>query len=163
MITESGFACKAELLAKLAALGARVEEVPVDLDASRRIGESQDARGRDDARLLAPDDAHEARPGVERRVSNPSGRNCRWRDPGHDGGIPAREAGVDVELFERSTDLGGLVGAFDFDGHRVDRFYHVVLPTDDRVIGLATSSGSASASASGRPGSASTTTGDSSR
>ena len=41
MITESGFACKAELLAKLAALGARVEEVPVDLDASRRIGESR--------------------------------------------------------------------------------------------------------------------------
>ena len=41
MITESGFACKAELLAKLSALGARVEEVPVDLDASRRIGESR--------------------------------------------------------------------------------------------------------------------------
>jgi dolichol-phosphate mannosyltransferase len=41
MITESGFACKAELLAKLAALGARIEEVPVDLDASRRIGESR--------------------------------------------------------------------------------------------------------------------------
>ena len=41
MITESGFACKAELLAKLAAMGARVEEVPVDLDASRRIGESR--------------------------------------------------------------------------------------------------------------------------
>src|SRR5581483_7737887 len=37
----------------------------------------------------------------------------------------------------RSHDLGGLVGAFDFDGHRVDRFYHVILPTDDRVRGLA--------------------------
>jgi dolichol-phosphate mannosyltransferase len=41
LIREPGFACKAELLAKLASLGARVEEVPVDLDASRRIGESK--------------------------------------------------------------------------------------------------------------------------
>jgi protoporphyrinogen oxidase len=47
------------------------------------------------------------------------------------------QTGVRVELFERSGDLGGLVGSFDFDGHRVDRFYHVILPTDDRVIGLA--------------------------
>ncbi len=47
------------------------------------------------------------------------------------------QKGVDVTVYERSTDLGGLVGAFDFDGHRVDRFYHVVLPTDDRVRGLA--------------------------
>ena len=47
------------------------------------------------------------------------------------------KAGIDVSLFERSEDLGGLVGSFDFDGHRVDRFYHVVLPTDDRVRGLA--------------------------
>jgi len=45
--------------------------------------------------------------------------------------------GVQVALYERSGDLGGLVGSFDFDGHRVDRFYHVILPTDDRVIGLA--------------------------
>ena len=41
LIQEPGFACKAELLAKLAALGARVEEVPIDLDGSRRIGESK--------------------------------------------------------------------------------------------------------------------------
>jgi protoporphyrinogen oxidase len=47
------------------------------------------------------------------------------------------QAGAEVAVFERSTDLGGLVGAFDFEGHRVDRFYHVVLPTDDRVRGLA--------------------------
>jgi len=46
-------------------------------------------------------------------------------------------AGVQVALFERSSDLGGLVGSFDFDGRRVDRFYHVILPSDDRVIGLA--------------------------
>ena len=41
LIRESGFACKAELLAKLTALGARIEEVPVDLDGSRRVGKSQ--------------------------------------------------------------------------------------------------------------------------
>jgi protoporphyrinogen oxidase len=47
------------------------------------------------------------------------------------------QAGVDVAVYERSTDLGGLVGSFDFAGHPVDRFYHVVLPTDHRVLGLA--------------------------
>ena len=47
------------------------------------------------------------------------------------------QAGVAVSLYERAPDLGGLVGSFDFDGTAVDRFYHVVLPTDDRVVGLA--------------------------
>jgi dolichol-phosphate mannosyltransferase len=41
LIRERGFACKAELLAKLVALGARVEEVPVGLDTSQRVGESK--------------------------------------------------------------------------------------------------------------------------
>jgi protoporphyrinogen oxidase len=45
--------------------------------------------------------------------------------------------GVQVALFERASDLGGLVGSFEFDGRRVDRFYHVILPSDHRVIGLA--------------------------
>jgi protoporphyrinogen oxidase len=47
------------------------------------------------------------------------------------------EAGVGVDLYEASPDLGGLAGDMEFDGERVDRFYHVILPTDDRVIGLA--------------------------
>lgn len=47
------------------------------------------------------------------------------------------QQGVQVSLFERSHDLGGLVGNFDFEGHPADRFYHVILPTDDRVLGLA--------------------------
>ncbi len=47
------------------------------------------------------------------------------------------EEGVKVSLYERAPDLGGLVGSFDFDGLPVDRFYHVNLPTDDRVLGLA--------------------------
>lgn len=51
------------------------------------------------------------------------------------------QQGVDVTLYERSHDLGGLVGSFDFEGRSADRFYHVVLPTDDRVRGLATELG----------------------
>jgi len=41
LIREHGFACKAEILAKLTALGAIVDEVPVTLDASQRMGESK--------------------------------------------------------------------------------------------------------------------------
>jgi len=40
-ISESGFACKAEILVKLSALGIRVEEVPVPLDWNRRLGKSK--------------------------------------------------------------------------------------------------------------------------
>lgn len=40
LIRERGFACMAEVLSNLSRLGARVVEVPVDLDGSRRIGES---------------------------------------------------------------------------------------------------------------------------
>jgi dolichol-phosphate mannosyltransferase len=40
LIRERGFACKAELLTKLTALGASVAEVPVDLDGARRAGAS---------------------------------------------------------------------------------------------------------------------------
>jgi dolichol-phosphate mannosyltransferase len=41
LIEEPGFACKAELLAKIAGLGARIDEVPVDLDGTKRVGESR--------------------------------------------------------------------------------------------------------------------------
>jgi protoporphyrinogen oxidase len=51
------------------------------------------------------------------------------------------QAGVRVSLFERAPDLGGLVGTLDLGGTRVDRFYHVILPTDDRVRGLASELG----------------------
>jgi protoporphyrinogen oxidase len=47
------------------------------------------------------------------------------------------QAGVGVDLFEAAPALGGLAGAMEFDGGQVDRFYHVILPTDDKVIGLA--------------------------
>jgi dolichol-phosphate mannosyltransferase len=41
LIRESGFACKAEILAKMASMGARIVEEPVALDWSRRNGESK--------------------------------------------------------------------------------------------------------------------------
>lgn len=46
------------------------------------------------------------------------------------------QAGARVTLLERAPSLGGLAGAFDFGGHRVDRFYHVVVPSDTRMLAL---------------------------
>ncbi len=47
------------------------------------------------------------------------------------------QAGAHVTLLERAPTLGGLAGGFDFGGHRVDRFYHVVVPSDTRMLALA--------------------------
>jgi protoporphyrinogen oxidase len=47
-----------------------------------------------------------------------------------------QQAGAQVTLLERGPSLGGLAGAFDFSGHRVDRFYHVIVPSDERMLGL---------------------------
>jgi dolichol-phosphate mannosyltransferase len=41
LIRESGFACKAEILAKLVAMDMAIAEVDVELDSSRRVGESK--------------------------------------------------------------------------------------------------------------------------
>jgi protoporphyrinogen oxidase len=48
-----------------------------------------------------------------------------------------RQAGADVTLLERGPSLGGLAASMDFGGHTVDRFYHVIVPSDERMIGLA--------------------------
>ena len=47
------------------------------------------------------------------------------------------EAGADVTVLERAPSAGGLAGLMDFGGHRVDRFYHVIVPSDERMIALA--------------------------
>jgi protoporphyrinogen oxidase len=47
------------------------------------------------------------------------------------------EAGADVTLLERGRSLGGLAGAIELNGHRIDRFYHVVVPSDERMLALA--------------------------
>jgi protoporphyrinogen oxidase len=46
------------------------------------------------------------------------------------------QGGARVTLLERAANLGGLAGAIDFAGHRVDRFYHVIVPSDQRMIAL---------------------------
>jgi protoporphyrinogen oxidase len=47
------------------------------------------------------------------------------------------QAGVSVVVYESGKTLGGLAGAVELDGIPIDRFYHVTLPTDDRVRALA--------------------------
>ena len=47
-----------------------------------------------------------------------------------------QQSGAQVTLLERGATLGGLAGAFDFGGHRVDRFYHVIVPSDERMLAL---------------------------
>ncbi|MDQ8044906.1 MAG: FAD-dependent oxidoreductase [Solirubrobacteraceae bacterium] len=46
------------------------------------------------------------------------------------------QAGVDVELLERAPTIGGLADRMDLGGYQVDRFYHVIVPTDERMLGL---------------------------
>jgi protoporphyrinogen oxidase len=47
------------------------------------------------------------------------------------------QAGARVTVIERGPSLGGLAGSFDFGGHQVDRFYHVITPADGRMIAMA--------------------------
>src|SRR5262245_48005840 len=106
------------------------------LEADRR---EQDARDADRARVLphaGPPGLH-ARDRDPERVTRPSVGIVGGGILGMTSALRLAQAGVHVALYERAPDLGGLVGSFDFNGHDVDRFYHVVLPTDDRVIGLA--------------------------
>jgi protoporphyrinogen oxidase len=46
------------------------------------------------------------------------------------------QAGARVTLLERAPTPGGLAGSMDFSGHKVDRFYHVIVPSDERMIAL---------------------------
>ena len=46
------------------------------------------------------------------------------------------QAGARVTLLERAPTPGGLAGAMDFGGHKVDRFYHVIVPSDERMLAL---------------------------
>jgi protoporphyrinogen oxidase len=47
------------------------------------------------------------------------------------------QSGLEVTVLERAPTAGGLAGLMDFGGHRVDRFYHVIVPSDQRMIALA--------------------------
>ena len=123
---------------KLSSLGALVVEVPVALDASRRIGESK-------LRVL-PTAAGYGRL-MARQVGDETeghGMSARGSVGIIGGGLLGLTTayrlaceGVKVSVYEGSPELGGLAGSVDLDGTRIDRYYHVVLPTDDRVRGLA--------------------------
>ena len=108
----------------------------------RSPGRQEQDAGLQDHRRLLP----HARPSAARargragggdRVSRPSVGIVGGGILGMTAAYRLAKAGVHVALFERASDLGGLVGSFDFAGRKVDRFYHVILPSDDRVIGLA--------------------------
>lgn len=44
--------------------------------------------------------------------------------------------GCEVKLFEATERLGGLGASFERDGRAVERFYHVMLPSDEHLLGL---------------------------
>ena len=46
------------------------------------------------------------------------------------------EAGAEVALFESSDRFGGLGTYFEYEGDYLDRFYHVLQPTDDHLLPL---------------------------
>ena len=46
----------------------------------------------------------------------------------------ALRKGYAVELYEASDRLGGLASSFDFDGLRIERFYHFLCGGDDRIL-----------------------------
>lgn len=46
------------------------------------------------------------------------------------------QRGNRVTLFEASEHLGGLGAAFEHDGRRLDKFYHVILDSDEHLLAL---------------------------
>lgn len=55
------------------------------------------------------------------------------------------QAGVRVDVFEAEEELGGLARSFDFDGQRVERFYHFICRPDHHLLELADELGLAAA------------------
>jgi len=46
------------------------------------------------------------------------------------------QKGNRVTLFEASDELGGLGGTFQHEGHTMEQFYHVMINTDEHLLGL---------------------------
>ncbi|MCB9449950.1 MAG: NAD(P)/FAD-dependent oxidoreductase [Anaerolineaceae bacterium] len=44
--------------------------------------------------------------------------------------------GFEITIYERGSNLGGLAGYIDYDGIRMDRFYHTILSSDMSMQGL---------------------------
>ncbi len=47
-----------------------------------------------------------------------------------------KKEGLEVKLYERADQLGGVAGAMDFAGAQVDRFYHCILSSDSDLLEL---------------------------
>src|SRR5258708_6582805 len=47
------------------------------------------------------------------------------------------QQGATVTLFERSDSLGGLAGSFDFEGLRVEKYYHFICVGDTGIVEMA--------------------------
>ena len=45
-------------------------------------------------------------------------------------------AGHAVDVYERDDRIGGMSASFDFDGLRIERYYHFVCKTDDPLFAL---------------------------
>ena len=130
----SGFAASVELLLKLHRTGATIAEVPTVND--WRLG-----RGTRKAPLLptalaySPADGHAARRTQLARAAASASSAAASSAPRWRFAWPRRAPRVTV--LEREPALGGLAGTMDFDGHRVDRFYHAITPADERMLALA--------------------------
>jgi protoporphyrinogen oxidase len=44
--------------------------------------------------------------------------------------------GQDVDLYERDDRVGGMSASFDFDGLRIERYYHFICKTDWPLFAL---------------------------
>jgi protoporphyrinogen oxidase len=51
------------------------------------------------------------------------------------------QAGAEVEVFESTPSFGGLGSSFRYGAYNLDRFYHVILPTDNYLLELCQSLG----------------------
>ena len=78
--------------------------------------------------------AYDAR--VEHPGSGQSRRHCRRRHSGYDPGPPAAKPGYRVTLIEAAAEIGGLAGSQSIGGYTWDRYYHVILQSDQHLQAL---------------------------
>lgn len=48
----------------------------------------------------------------------------------------SQQDGLSIHIFERGPNLGGLAGCMEYEGQRLDRFYHTILSSDMSMQGL---------------------------